>query len=199
MTYLLVCKLNLDVVFGIPSSRSLGPAFKGAEGVFKSILGLLRVSNLQVHIGVETYSDTANLRVEIDTSYNRENITEYINRLKAIGRGIDVEQALQVASNAGFSIFGGVRQTSPKAFILFVPEGASISSTSIREAATNLKSLGVRLFVIGLKSAIDKSLIKALVSQPSQKFIYTADSYNELAALASEIVDSLCRGNIRYG
>lgn len=186
-------------MFGIPSSRNLGPSFKGAEDVFKSILSLLRVSNLQVHVGIETYSDNANLRVEIDTSYNRENITEYINTLKAVGKGVDVEQALKIASNAGFSIFGGVRQTSPKAFILFVPEGASLSGTSIREAATNLKGLGVRFFVIGLKSAIDKSLIKALVSQPSQKFIYTADSYGELAALASEIVDSLCRGNkIRF-
>lgn len=184
-------------MFGIPSSRSHGPSFKGAEDVFKSILSLLRVNNLQVHVGIETYSDTANLRVEIDTSYNRDNITDYMDRLKALGKTADVGQALKIASNSGFSIFGGVRQTSPKAFILFVPEGVSLSGASIRDAAKNLKGLGVRFFVIGLKSVIDKSLIKTLVSQPSQKFIYTAENYGELAALATEIVDSLCRGNLK--
>jgi hypothetical protein len=190
-----VCKLPLDIVFGIPVSKTLGATFKDIKAIFSDILGLLRVNKMQVHVGVETYSDNAEFPLHIDSTYNRNNIMNYIKRLQVKGNGVNLEDAFNVASNSAFSIFGGVRQTSPKAYIVLVPGSSSSSAESIREAAKNLKGLGVRVFMIGLEGMMDSVMAKAIVSQPSRKYLYTANSYGELAALAPEIADAVCKGD----
>lgn len=194
-----VCKQPLDVVFGIPVSTTLGPSFKDIKAVFNDILGLLWVNKMQVHVGVETYSDNAVFPLHIDSTYNRNNIMNYINRLQPRGTGANLKDAFSVATHSAFSIFGGVRQTSPKVYILLVPESPISADKSIMDAAKILKGLGVRVFVIGVEGVMEGALAKAVASQPSQKYFYTAKSYSELGAMATEIVDAVCKGKLESG
>lgn len=194
MQFPTVCKQPLDVVFGIPVSSTLVPSFKNIKAVFSDILGLLWVNKMQVHVGVQTYSDNAEFPLHIDSTYNRNNIMNYINKLGTRGTGANLQDAFRVATHSAFSIFGGVRQTSPKVYILLVPENSVGADKSIIDAAKILKGLGVRVFVIGLEDMMEGALAKAVVSQPSQKYLFTAKSYSELGALATEIVDAACKG-----
>jgi hypothetical protein len=179
-------------------AQNLGSSFRSIKVVFNDILGLLKVNKMQIHVGVETYSDNAEFPLYIDSTYNRNNIMNYINRLQVKGNGINLEDAFNVASNRAFTIFGGVRQTSPKVFILLVPGRTLGSGKSIGAAARKLKGLGVRVFVLGLEGRIDTAMAKAIASQPSRKYLYTANSYGELASTAYKIVDALCRGDVLH-
>jgi len=189
-----VCNQPLDIVFGIPVNQRLGSLLINIKDVFKSILDLLKVNKMQVHVGIEPYNGNARFPVHIDSSYNRESISNYITGLEANGYGINLVDAFNVASNRAFTIYGGVRQTSPKAFIILVPGIPSNLDSSVRAAARKLKGLGVKVFVIGLGNVVNLGDIKVLASQPSKKYLYAADSYDELALQAYKIVDTLCKG-----
>ncbi|EDO40323.1 predicted protein, partial [Nematostella vectensis] len=48
-----------------------------------------------------------------------------ISNLQSAGLGVDVASAIKLAADNAFTVFGGVRQTVPKTFVLFVPGKAS--------------------------------------------------------------------------
>lgn len=188
-----VCDQPLDVVFGIPITQRL-VTLNSIKDVFKSILDLLIVNKMQVHVGIETYSDAAQFPVHIDATYNRDHISNYITRIQANGFDINLEDAINVASDRAFTIYGGVRQTSPKALIILVPGFPSNTESSLGQAVKKLKGLGVKVFVLGLNSIVNTPGIKTLASQPSTKYVYGASNYRALASQAHKIVDTLCKG-----
>lgn len=196
---LTVCDEPLDIVLGIPVALNLGPSFSSIKVIFNDIVALLKVNKMQVHVGVETYSNNAEFPLHIDSTYNRNNIMNLINGLQYRGNGMNLADAFNIASNRAFTIYGGVRQTSPKVYILVVPGRVSGSDDTIRAAARKLKGLGVKVFVLGLEGRIDTALAKAMASKPTQKYLYTANTYGELAGIAYKIVDTLCRGNVILG
>jgi len=94
-------------------------------------------------------------------------------------------------------MFGGVRQTVPKTFVIFVPETETVSKEVIEAASRKLKSMGVRLLFVGLDGKIDVAFYKSISSQPSTRYLLTGYDTQELTDVASfEAVDTICKGEI---
>ena len=114
--------------------------------------------------------------------------------MKKEGSAFNVARAIQVAADHAFTIFGGTRPTAPKTFVLYVPSSAPEASNAIQAAATKLKSIGVKLMVVGLKEA-DEALYRVASSQPSQKhFLY--GSYDDVHSQLFDAVDTICKGTL---
>lgn len=149
----------------------------------------------KVHVGIVTYSGSA-LTLEIDQLVSKEVLEDFTNQLTQQGRQINVVSALDEAFRSTFSIFGGVRQSKPKSFVLLVPEGSVSSRQEVLNAAARLKSLGVRLLTVGIGGSIDQNLYELASTQPPSKFFYDVPNHNDLNAKSRDVAEVICKGNL---
>lgn len=70
----------MDVYFGIPNAKFLALQFPNIRKSFVNLLRQLVVSNRLLHVGIMQYSDSANLLLNLDRTYNRDAIEGVINR-----------------------------------------------------------------------------------------------------------------------
>lgn len=181
----------MDVVYGIPNAASLGPDFAKVKYFFKSMTKQFMVANRNTHIGIIPYSDSAALTVDLDSVYDRQGIINAIDKLKPSGTQLNVAKAIQVAADNAFTIFGGTRPTAPKTFVLYVPSSRPEDAAAIKAASDKLKSVGVRLMVVGSEENVD--FYRGVSTQPPQKH-YLHGSYDKNAAGVFDAVDTICKG-----
>lgn len=191
---LLVCKLPLDIIYGIPVAKELGGSLGPLKTFLTSLTKRFVTSNRLTHIGMLPYSNSAVLEKKIDDMYNAKEINDYINGLTLKGSGFNITKALKVAADYGFTIYGGTRPTAPKTFILVVPGAIPPGEESaIKDAARKLKAMGVRLVVLGIKGGPDEQTLRRISTQPSRKYV-TYGSYNDFIASTERISRTICRG-----
>ncbi|EDO40322.1 predicted protein [Nematostella vectensis] len=191
------CDRPVDVYFGIPVSGSVAPQFANIKKMFTSLLSLLKVNNRLVHTGLIRYSDTADVVLNLNRVYNRDAVGAVINQIPISGSSLNLARAFEVAADHGFTIYGGVRQTVPKIFVVYIPGPVSSPPAEVQAAVTKLKGLGVRVVLLGLDSNIDKSLYSTVSTQPSRKFVLTADSFAGLNLALNAAANRIC--NAKYG
>lgn len=112
----------MDVVFGIPDAASLGKQLDDIKKFFVKLTSLFQVNARTSHIGIIRYSESADMVVKLDQIYNIKDLSSTISGLQTRGNEMNVVKALELAADNAFTIFGGVRQTAPKTFIVFVPK-----------------------------------------------------------------------------
>lgn len=118
---------------------------------------------------------------------------QQVKNLKLSGNGYNVRDALRVAADHAFTMFGGTRPSAPKTFVLFVPGTVSGNGDEIQAAAAKLKSIGVRLMVMAVKDKNSYDLFSTATSQPAQKH-YMYGDYDLLGASVYDAVDTICKG-----
>jgi len=192
--FISACTLPLDVVFGIPTSTSLGAEFNQIKDEFNNLLKFFQVSNRQAHFGIVQYSDDAAMTMKIDSMYDGNALMKHISNIQPSGNGFNVEAAFKRAADHAFTIFGGVRQTVPKTFVIFVPREASTPVQNVLAAAQNLKRMGVKVVVLGLKEVPQiNDYRQYAASQPSSKFFF-GETLEEISGSIYDIKETICKG-----
>lgn len=67
-------------------------------------------------------------------------------------------------------------------------------TNEIQAAANKLKSLGVRIVVLGLQNAVDPRIYRTVVTQPPSKFLLTSDSFAGLSLALNAASNRICNG-----
>lgn len=184
------------MVFGIPTSGSLGGQFGEIKDIFKGLLKFFIVNNRLAHFGIIQYSNNAAMTLKIDSMYNRDALSKYIDNILSSGNGFNVEAAFTRAADHAFTIFGGVRQTVPKTFVIFVPREASTPIQNVLAAAQNLKRMGVKVIVLGLNDVPQLNQYRQLAaSQPSSKFFF-GETMDEISGSIYNIRETICKGKM---
>lgn len=197
MQFLLACSEPVDVVFGIPTSQTIpSNQFESIKGFVSQAIESFDVSPMNIHVGLVTYSGSASTTLKIDQINSKDDLKEFTARLTQQGREVNVVSALDEAFRFTFSIYGGVRQSKPKAFILIVPEGSASSQQEVLLAAARLKSLGVRLLTVGVGGSINQNLYKLASTQPPLKFFYNVPNINDLSTKSRDVAEVICKGNL---
>ena len=197
MRFLLACSEPVDVVFGIPTSQTIPPnQFEGIKRFVSQAIESFDVSPMNIHVGFVTYSGSASTTLKIDQLSSKDALSDFTSLLAQQGREVNVVSALDEAFRFTFSIYGGVRQSKPKAFILIVPEGSVSSQQEVLLAAARLKSLGVRLLTVGVGGSINQNLYKLASTQPPSKFFYNVPNINDLSTKSRDVAEVICKGNL---
>lgn len=186
----------MDVVFGIPTSRSLGGDFSKIKESFNALLKFFRVSNRLAHFGIIQYSNDAAMTLKIDSNYDSKALAKYINNIPASGNGFNVEAAFKRAADHAFTIFGGVRQTVPKTFVIYVPRESSTSVQNVFAAAQNLKRMGVKVVILGLDQVPQLDGYRQYAaSQPSAKYFF-GRTFGDISGSIYDVKETICKGNL---
>lgn len=183
-------------MFGIPTSQTIpSDQYQSIKKFVGDIIDSFDIDPTKVHVGFVTYSGTASTALKINQLDSDDVLKDFTNQLSQQGTQVNVASALSEAAHNTFTIFGGVRQSSPKAFVLVVPEGSVDSRREVLTAAERLKSLGVRLFIVGVGAGIDQNLLRLSSSQPYAKFFYSIPDHRTLSPKSREIAEVVCKGN----
>jgi hypothetical protein len=109
---------------------------------------------------------------------------------------MDLNKALRTAVHQAFTISGGVRQGPySKIFVIFIPKLDNDDEKITKESADMLKSIGVKLMIVGLSSNVDQRYYRSISSQPASSYIVTGVEMLELIHFAtSKAAVAICKG-----
>lgn len=191
--FFVACDKKLDVIYGIPTSTSMSAGeFQELKSFIKDNLRFLNIANDKIHVSFVPYSDSATQSIKLDQFYTRQALEAALDNIQQSGSGFNIAEALNRASDNGFTIFGGTRPSIPKVMILLAPKSTS-SQAAAAQAATKLKSVGAKLITVSWgPDQSNQNILKAISSQPKRKFSYHSPDVIGLNDETNNIINTAC-------
>ncbi|KAJ8265290.1 hypothetical protein COCON_G00143890 [Conger conger] len=178
-----------DIVFLVDGSSSIGRAnflqVKGfMAGIVKPFAGAVGASG--VRFGAVQYSDTSRVEFTFTTYLNGTELVNAVENLNYKGGNTRTGAGLKFVADNFFSA-SAIRDV-PKIAILLT-DGKS--QDSVRDPAQKLRSLGVKLFAVGIKNA-DEEELAVIASEPRSEFSFFVGDFKILGTLLPLVAPRIC-------
>eukprot|EP00064_Thunnus_orientalis_P003187 superscaffoldBa00000253_g3196 len=178
-----------DIVFLVDGSSSIGRAnFLQVKGFMAGIVKPFAnsVSESGIRFGAVQYSDTSRVEFTFSTYLNGTELVNAVQNLNYKGGNTRTGAGLKfVADNF---LNPSSSRNVPKITIL-ITDGKS--QDSVQEPAQKLRSQGVHVFAVGIKSA-DKNELAQISSQPSSDFTSFVGDFKLLNTLLPLVSPRVC-------
>lgn len=180
-------------MFIVDESGSIGtPNFQLVRTFLHSLVNGLEVSKNRVRVGIVSYNDDPRAQVYLDTFDDKREMLNFINILPYNGGGTNTGLALNYTRQNVFVSQKGSRKHVQQVAVV-ITDGKSQDNVSI--AAANLRRAGVTVYAVGVKDA-DQAELRQLASHPTNKHIFTVDSFSMLKTLEMSLQRTLCQNII---
>lgn len=177
-------------MFIVDESGSIGtPNFQLVRTFLHSLVNGLEVGKNRVRVGIVTYNDNPRTQVDLDTFDHKSELLDFINILPYHGGGTNTGLALNYTKENVFVSQKGSRKHVQQVAVV-ITDGKSQDSVSI--AAAELRRTGVTVYAVGVKDA-DKAELRQLASHPTNKHIFSVDSFSMLNTLGISLQRILCQ------
>ncbi|KAJ8257173.1 hypothetical protein GJAV_G00182690 [Gymnothorax javanicus] len=178
-----------DIVFLVDGSSSIGRVnflqVKGfMAGIVKPFAGAVGASG--VRFGAVQYSDTSRVEFTFTTYLNGTELVQAVENLNYKGGNTRTGAGLKFVADNFFS--ASVIRDVPKIAIL-ITDGKS--QDSVRDPAQKLRSLGVKLFAVGVKNA-DEEELGLIASEPRSDFSFFVGDFKILGTLLPLVAPRVC-------
>ncbi|KAG9332545.1 hypothetical protein JZ751_014643, partial [Albula glossodonta] len=178
-----------DIVFLVDGSSSIGRAnFLQVKGFMAGIVKPFAdaVGSSGVRFGAVQYSDTSRVEFTFATYLNGTELVNAIENLNYKGGNTRTGAGLKFVADNFFSA-SSLRDV-PKITIL-ITDGRS--QDSVREPAQKLRSLGVKMFAVGIKNA-DEEELAVVASEPRSDFSFFVGDFKILGTLLPLVAPRVC-------
>uniref|UniRef100_A0A3B4CGT1 Collagen, type VII, alpha 1 n=1 Tax=Pygocentrus nattereri TaxID=42514 RepID=A0A3B4CGT1_PYGNA len=178
-----------DIVFLVDGSSSIGRANfvlvkTFMAGIVKPFAG--RVGPSGVRFGAVQYSDTARLEFTFTTYLNGTELVSAIENLNYKGGNTRTGAGLKYIADNFFN--PATARDVPKIAIL-ITDGKS--QDNVQDPAQKLRSLGVTIFAVGIKSA-DQNELNIIASPPQSEFTSFIGNFRGLSSLLPLVTPRVC-------
>ena len=191
---ILVCEANLDVVFVLDQSSSVG--WKNNLKALKFIRNVIEFFSIganKTQVGLITYSTSAKVRFDLDDYHSKWSILSAISSVNFIGgwtaTALGLFQAgvlLNPVQNRGARpISDGI----PRVIILLT-DGKS-NRYPIDEVAESLHNFGVQVYTVGIGNVFLPEL-KFIASDPDPYHIFLLNSFNDAEGFVDLLSVTTC-------
>ncbi|XP_017275296.1 cartilage matrix protein isoform X2 [Kryptolebias marmoratus] len=179
----------LDVVFVIDGSKSIRPEnFKLVKKWINQIIDKMEVSESKTHVGLVQYSSTVKTEFPLGRYNNKTDVKVAVKKMNYMEKGTMTGQALGYMTDTSFSLSHGARPGVQKVGIVFT-DGRS--QDYIGDTAKKAKELGVKMYAVGVGSAVESEL-KTIASEPiPEHYFYTAD-FKTMNQIAKKLQINIC-------
>ncbi|KAI4827322.1 hypothetical protein KUCAC02_030725, partial [Chaenocephalus aceratus] len=178
-----------DIVFLVDGSSSIGRAnFLQVKGFMTGIVKPFAsfVSETGIRFGAIQYSDTSRVEFKLTTYLDGTDLVNAVESLNYKGGNTRTGAGLKFVADNFFNPASS--RDVPKITIL-ITDGKS--QDSVQEPAQKLRSQGVHVFAVGIKSA-DRSELSQISSQPSSDFTSFVGDFKQLNTLLPLVSPQLC-------
>ncbi|KAF7211209.1 cartilage matrix protein [Nothobranchius furzeri] len=180
----------LDVVFVIDGSKSIRPEnFELVKKWINQIVDKMDISERKTHVGLVQYSSSVKTEFSLGKHNNKKDLKEAVKKMVYMERGTMTGLALRHMTENSFNYAQGARPGVQKVGIVFT-DGRS--QDYIGDAAKKAKELGMKMYAVGVGSAVESEL-KAIASEPvSDHYFYTAD-FKTMNEIAKKLQINICQ------
>ena len=180
-----------DIVFLVDGSSSIGiDNFSMTRDFLKSVVTGLDIGPDKVRIGLAQYSDETHqeflLKDHMDKSSLLPALDEFPYRTgnRSTGKAMDFLVKRYFTEEAG----SRARMRVPQIAVV-ITDGDS--GDDVVAPAKSLRQHGVIVFGIGVGQA-NLMELKAIANQPSERFLFTIDSYQALHRMTEGLLQTVC-------
>ncbi|KAM4613224.1 collagen alpha-1(XII) chain isoform 4-T5 [Polymixia lowei] len=178
-----------DIVFLVDGSSSIGRAnFQQVKGFMSGIVKPFAssVSESGIRFGAVQYSDTSRVEFTFTTYLNGTELVSSVENLNYKGGNTRTGAGLKFVSDNFFN--PTLSRDVPKITVL-ITDGRS--QDSVEGPAQKLRSQGVKVFAVGIKSA-DRNELAQISSQPSNDFTSFVGEFKLLNTLLPLVSPRVC-------
>ncbi|KAG7326181.1 hypothetical protein KOW79_009582 [Hemibagrus wyckioides] len=178
-----------DIVFLVDGSSSIGRTNFALVRSFMA--GIIRpyakaVGAAGIRVGAVQYSDTARVEFTFTTYLSGTELLSAIENLNYKGGNTRTGAGLKYIADNFFN--PRTTRNVPKLAIL-ITDGKS--QDSVQEPAEKLRSLGVKIFAVGIKSA-DQRELELISSPPQSEFTSFIEKFKDLSSLLPTLSPRVC-------
>ncbi|XP_056236931.1 collagen alpha-6(VI) chain-like isoform X1 [Seriola aureovittata] len=180
-----------DIVFLIDGSSSIGQAnFEAGQQFLRSVVSGLDIGPDKVRVGLAQYSDEPHQEFLLKDHMDKQSLLAEIGTFPYRKGGTQTGKAIDFLMERYFTEEGGSRasQRVPQIAVI-ITDGDSMDN--VTAPAQRLKQNGVIAFAIGVGNANLKEL-QSIASRPSERFLFTINSYQALVALTDGLLQTVC-------
>ncbi|KAF7214539.1 transcript variant X3 [Nothobranchius furzeri] len=179
-----------DVVFLLDSSDGMKSDFKAVLGFVERMVEKLNVDESKDRVSVVQFSAEASVEFFLNTHQTQHDVADRVKNLNHKGGSpLNTGAALNYVKDKVFTASSGSRlqQGVPQILVLLTGER---SSDDVREAVENLREVGVKVCVVGIRRA--DILEMQLISQEASHAFLAADS-SDLSDIEEQIFSTIER------
>ncbi|XP_038127549.1 collagen alpha-1(XII) chain isoform X2 [Cyprinodon tularosa] len=178
-----------DLVFLVDGSWSVGREnFQYIRSFISSLAGAFDIGEDKTRVAVVQYSSDTRTEFPLTRYTRRGDLLQAINSVPYKGGNTMTGDALDYLLKNVFTEAGGSRKGFPRVAMI-ITDGKS--QDPVEEYAENLRSIGVELFVLGIKSA-DVDELKEIASKPHGKHVYNVPNFDLIQEVQKKIIAEVC-------
>ncbi|KAM4735979.1 collagen alpha-6(VI) chain isoform 2-T3 [Anableps anableps] len=185
-------KANMaDIVFLVDGSSSIGlDSFQQVRLFLQSVISGLDIGPDKVRIGLAQYSTDPHKEFLLNEHLDASSLLTAIQEFPYLGGGTQTGKAIDFLISQYFTEEAGSRasQRVPQITVV-ITDGDS--TDNVVEPARRLRERGVIVFAIGVGDANLEEL-ENIANQPSQRFLFTINSYEALQRLTGGLLQTVC-------
>ena len=149
-----------------------------------------------VRVGLMTFGTNVHHQFHLNKYYDQKSMLKTIESVPYVGGGTHTGRAIAHARNM-FKRHNGGREDVVKILIV-ITDGFSHNTTETALQASILKSLGIKIFSVGVGFGVDDFELRAIANRPTdqlEKFMFRVNDFNALDSIKSALATKTCQGN----
>uniref|UniRef100_A0A665U200 VWFA domain-containing protein n=1 Tax=Echeneis naucrates TaxID=173247 RepID=A0A665U200_ECHNA len=174
-----------DIVFLVDGSSSIGPSnFEAGKEFLRNVVSGFDIGPDKVRVGLAQYSDQTYQEFLLKDHMDKQALLSEISEFPYRTGGTETGKAIDFLLDTYFTKEAGSRasQRVPQIAVI-ITDGDS--TDDVVAPAQRLRQHGVIVFAIGVGDA-NQNELQAIASRPTQRFLFTINSYQALAALRGD-------------
>ena len=199
-----VCQRQADIVFVLDMSSSIGQSNWDLMLAFVvNIIQKLTISEVGVHIGVVTFSDTSYTEFHLDSHFNKASLINAINSIFYKGGGTRTSSGIKRMMDDVFDPLGrdlkGDRSDVANLAIVITDGESNLDAHKTVPYANEAKDKNIKVFAVGITKAVNETELKGISSNGIRGETYwLSDDFNMTDEIVKGIVRKTC-DNIGQG
>ena len=182
-----------DVFFLLDSSSSIRKEdFKKQINVVESIVRRFDISPTLTRVGISTFSHEYQNLLKFSDSIDKAVVLRRLGTIKYLSGGTRTGHALHRLRTKVFDE-RFIRSGADRIIVVFT-DGQSGDYRRTTLEAKLIKKSGVKIFVVGIGSYVDREELEDIASKPTDEFLHTFDSFDSLLAKSGLLREKTCEG-----
>lgn len=183
----------MDLVFALGGAGSITrDTFQQQKDFIKQFLDTYGTSASGLHVAIIDYG--SGLLLAKFQNFDTDNLKDKLDRLSLTAGG-RVESALLGAESQLFEDPKLIRSYAIKGLIIVTGESINEAVSTLRDAASPLKSKGIKIVAVAVGRFPDRR--KQLIIASGEEYIFEFDSNNQLPALVPKVYEMIIKGWLR--
>ena len=163
----------------------------------KSVISGLVIGPLKVQVGLNIFTDDAQLVFHLNTYSDKSTLLASINPDAIPWKlgNTNTAAGIRMMYRDMFTSQRGDRANVPNIAILITDGESTIDPEQTVPEANNARQKGITVFAIGiaLKSQTE---LEAIGNKPSEEYVFNADNVDALEAIRRKVLDAACKAAV---